>query len=222
MRKRAARAHACDSLQQRTREQRQFELPISCRRSPSLVNLVHGITEIGSVLSARDGRAAALQMLAMPMGIAVRCALHRIPSRVSLTAHSNDSADQPTPEMLRQTLLHPSVSTQSMLDFWRPRRRVALPVECAPVCRFTGEWSVGLGSIARVQPARWNDRDASAAIVRELPLIAPFVVLRCGSQLSASTPDGHFSRPLTAAPPAPSSSTTASPSAPSASCSQPP
>jgi hypothetical protein len=34
-----------------------------------------------------------LQMLAMPMGIAVLCALHRIPSRAALTAHFNDSAD---------------------------------------------------------------------------------------------------------------------------------
>ncbi len=33
-------------------------------------------------------------MLAMPVGIAVLCALHRIPSRVSLSAHFNDSADQ--------------------------------------------------------------------------------------------------------------------------------
>jgi hypothetical protein len=51
----------------------------------------------------RYGRAAALQMLAMPMGIAVpkpskaqaaqASALHRIPSRMSLTAHFNDSAD---------------------------------------------------------------------------------------------------------------------------------
>jgi hypothetical protein len=44
------------------------------------------------VLSTRYGRAAALQMLAMPMGIAVLCALHRIPSRAALTAHFNDSA----------------------------------------------------------------------------------------------------------------------------------
>jgi len=45
------------------------------------------------MLSPRDGRAAALQMLAMPMGIAVLCALHRIPSHGSFTAHSNDSVD---------------------------------------------------------------------------------------------------------------------------------
>jgi hypothetical protein len=32
-------------------------------------------------------------MLAMPLGIAVLRALHRIPSHASLTAHFNDSVD---------------------------------------------------------------------------------------------------------------------------------
>ena len=41
----------------------------------------------------RHGRAAALQMLAMPTGIAALCALHRIPTRRSLTAHFNDSVN---------------------------------------------------------------------------------------------------------------------------------
>jgi hypothetical protein len=35
--------------------------------------------------------------------------------------------------------------------------------------------SIPIGSIARVQPTRMKDRDASAAIVREPPLTAPFV-----------------------------------------------
>ena len=35
-----------------------------------------------------------MQLLAIPMGIAALCALHRIPSHGALTAHFNDSADQ--------------------------------------------------------------------------------------------------------------------------------
>ncbi len=47
----------------------------------------------GVVRDVRIGRAAALQKLAMPLGIAALRALHRFPSRASLTAHSHDSAD---------------------------------------------------------------------------------------------------------------------------------
>ena len=50
-------------------------------------------TEKSAVLSTRYGRPAALQMLAMPRGIAALCALQCIPSRVALTANFSVSVD---------------------------------------------------------------------------------------------------------------------------------
>src|SRR5205814_3117290 len=50
-------------------------------------------TEESAVLSTRYGRPAALQMLAMPLGIAALCALQCIPSRAALTANSSVSVN---------------------------------------------------------------------------------------------------------------------------------
>ena len=49
---------------------------------------------VTSVTTLRERSSGTLErLLAMPMGIAALCALHRIPSRASLTVHFNDSAD---------------------------------------------------------------------------------------------------------------------------------
>lgn len=52
-------------------------------------SLVACDAEIGRRCPCETGRAAALQMLAMPRGIAALCALHRTSSRAFLASHFN-------------------------------------------------------------------------------------------------------------------------------------
>ncbi len=68
--------------------------PSASRANGGTGQQVHWIPAIATVLSTRTGRATASRRLAMTLGIAVLCALHRIPSRAFLTARSDDSADQ--------------------------------------------------------------------------------------------------------------------------------
>jgi hypothetical protein len=68
--------------------------PSGRRRDFLFRNLCAGMlvacnAEIGSRCPRDAERAAALQMLAMPWGIAVLCALHRTPSRTVLASHFN-------------------------------------------------------------------------------------------------------------------------------------
>jgi hypothetical protein len=63
--------------------------PTTSTASIANCTLVACNAEIGRRCPRDTWRAAALQMLAMPLGIAVLCALHRTPSRTLLASHFN-------------------------------------------------------------------------------------------------------------------------------------